>query len=84
MIGTAVSWLDDMPKLIPAVKDLGVRHITYDVIDEDYATLGQALVYTLKTGLGEDFTDDVKQAWETVYSFLVKTMKEGAYSTAAA
>lgn len=81
MIGTAVKGLDDLDSLVPAVQELGVRHKGYQVKDAHYDTVGAALIDTLQKGLGDDFTDEVKEAWVAVYTILATTMKDAANST---
>lgn len=78
MIGVAVSKLNDLPGLVPALHDLGQRHVGYGVKPEDYAPVGGALLWTLEQGLGAAFTDEVKQAWTAVYGALATTMQDGA------
>ena len=78
MIGIAVRGLNDLGSIVPAVQNLGVRHIEYGVKDEHYDTVGAALLWTLEQGLGDDFTPDVKQAWTDVYTVLATTMKDAA------
>src|SRR5262249_28238363 len=63
MIGLAVSGLNRLETLVPAVQDLGTRHVDYGVKHEHYDTVGAALLWTLEQGLGEDFTPEVKEAW---------------------
>ena len=79
MIGIAVRGLNDLGSIVPAVQNLGVRHIEYGVKDEHYDTVGAALLWTLEQGLGDDFTPDVKQAWTDVYTVLATTMKDAAH-----
>jgi hemoglobin-like flavoprotein len=78
MIGSAVTGLNDLPRLVPAVQDLGRRHGGYGVKDEHYETVGAALLWTLEKGLGDGFTPDVKSAWTQVYGVLATTMKGAA------
>ncbi|MGB5538810.1 MAG: globin family protein [Gammaproteobacteria bacterium] len=82
MIGVAVDNLDRLDEIVPAVQDLGVRHLDYGVRNSHYDTVGAALLWTLEQGLGDVFTPGVKQAWTDVYMLLASTMKEAA--TAAA
>lgn len=82
MITIAVRGLNDLDKLVPAVQELGRRHVGYGVKDEHYATVGTALLWTLEKGLGDAFTPDVKEAWATVYGILADTMKQAAASPA--
>ena len=74
MLDTAVKLLDKPDKLIPAVEKLGVRHVGYGTKTEHYDTVGAALIKTLATGLGKEFTAPVKKAWTTVYQTLATTM----------
>ena len=83
MIGFAVKGLDRLDQLVPAVEDLGRRHSGYGVRSEHYDTVGSALLWTLEQGLGEDFTDDVKDAWATVYSVLSGVMQSASAESAA-
>ena len=83
MLGFCVSKLDLLEELVPAVKELGRKHEGYGVEEEDYATVGAALLWTLEQGLGPAFTPEVKAAWTAVYELLAATMLEGAKSAAA-
>lgn len=83
MIGAAVNSLDRLDEIVPAVQDLGRRHVSYGVKNEDYAVVGEALIWTLGEGLGDQFTDDVKAAWIEVYTVLADTMTKAADDMAA-
>ena len=74
MIGTAVNSLDKLETIVPAVQDLGKRHVGYGVTKEMYATVAEALLETLEVGLGDDFTPEVKEAWVVTYTVLADTM----------
>jgi len=78
MIGTAVRNLDDLGAVVPAVRDLGQRHIAYGTRPEHYPVVGEALLWTLEQGLGADFTPATKAAWTTCYTTLATVMQEGA------
>jgi len=78
MLKIAVAGLDDLDKLVPAVQDLGRRHVGYGVKDEHYNTVATALLWTLEQGLKDGFTPDVKAAWTAVYGVLAETMKSAA------
>ena len=83
MIGTAVAALDRLEAIVPAVQQLGVRHVGYGVKDAHYDTVGAALLWTLQQGLGDGFTAEVKEAWTSVYGVLAGTMKSAAAEAAA-
>lgn len=82
MINTAVNSLGNLSDIVPAVQELGKRHIDYGVKDKDYDTVAEALIWTLESGLGEGFTDEVKSAWVETYTLLATTMKEAAKEAA--
>jgi hemoglobin-like flavoprotein len=78
MIGKAVDALEDPEPLDRVIKMMGARHWAYGVEDEDYEKLGDALLWTLEQGLGDDFTPETRAAWVSVYSGLADLMREGA------
>jgi len=82
MIGTAVTNLHQVEKIVPAVQDLGRRHATYGVQALHYKPVGEALIWTLDKGLGPAFTDSVKDAWVAAYTTLATVMSEAAASVA--
>jgi hemoglobin-like flavoprotein len=78
MLTAAVKGLDRVEQLLPVVQDLGRRHAGYGVTEQHYETVGAALLWTLEMGLGRAFTDEVKEAWATVYGLLARTMQAAA------
>ena len=84
MITAAVKGLDRLDQLVPVVQALGRRHGAYGVMDQHYATVGAALLWTLEMGLGKAFTPEVKDAWTAVYGLLATTMKDAAREVLAA
>jgi hemoglobin-like flavoprotein len=79
MITAAVKGLDHLEQLVPAVEELGRRHARYRVVDADYDTVGQALIWTLDKALGRAFTAELREAWATVYTLLATTMRHAAH-----
>ena len=73
MLAIAVKGLSKPDTIIPAVQALGQRHVGYGVKDEDYQTVGAALLWTLEQGLGDAFTPEVKDAWAAAYTLLATT-----------
>jgi len=72
MVGTAVSALRKPNLLNDAVGALGKRHVGYGVKAEHYTTVGEALLYAIKTQLKDGFTSDVESAWRAVYGELAR------------
>jgi len=73
-----VKGIDRPSQLRGAVEALGERHAGYGVRDEHYEAVGQALLWTLETGLKDAFTFEVRDAWVTAYGWLAYTMQRGA------
>ena len=64
--------------MLPAIKEMGKRHVGYGVKPEHYALVGGALLWTLEKGLGADFTSEVKAAWTETYISLAGVMNGAA------
>ena len=81
-LAVAVDGLTSLPQLIPVLQQLGVRHAGYMVQDAHYDTVGAALLWTLKEGLGDDFNEQVETAWTAVYTTIADVMKKAAATAA--
>ena len=66
----AIDMLDDLNKLVPTLKELGSRHISYGVKAPHYNSAGQALIETLASKLGPAFTPSHKAAWIWVFGII--------------
>lgn len=82
-IGVAVKGLNNLGTLVPAVQALGRRHTGYGVKPKDYDTVGAALLWTLRQGLGTGFGPENEAAWGKVYGVLSKTMIDASNSSSA-
>jgi hemoglobin-like flavoprotein len=78
MIKTAIDSLDRLDEILPRVRELGRRHVGYGVEDRDYDTVGVALMKTLASALGDEFTPAARDAWAVCYQELTGEMKAGA------
>ncbi len=78
VLTTVVRGLKRLDQLQQTVWILGRRHQIYGVKEFHYATVAQALIWTLEQGLGSAFTEEVKQAWVTAYTILSQVMQAGA------
>lgn len=74
LITFAVSKLRNIDQIIEDVRALGTRHKQYGVKDEYYTNVATALLWTLEQGLGARWTEEVKQAWTTLYLTLADVM----------
>jgi len=83
-LATVANGLSDLPSILPAASALAKRHVAYGVKADDYAPVGDALLWTLERGLGAQWTPDVKAAWATAYAVLAEYMIGEAYGRSAA
>jgi hemoglobin-like flavoprotein len=77
-LAVVVASIDKLETLVPAVEALGRRHAGYGVKPADYATVGRALLDTLKTGLGSGFMPEVEAAWTEADELLAGVMQAAA------
>ncbi|WP_437590747.1 globin family protein [Sorangium sp. So ce1000] len=82
-LAVAVDGLNNLGKLVPVLQGLGVRHQGYMVVDRHYDVVGEALLWTLREGLGDTFSADVESAWKEVYGVVADVMKKAAAAHAA-
>jgi hemoglobin-like flavoprotein len=75
-------WRSDVPvdqDLMLVVLALGRRHSElYQIPNESYGVVAEALLWTLDYGLGDAFTPEVRAAWTQLYTLLAQTMRMGA------
>ena len=74
----AVKGLDNLATLVPVLEKLGRDHAGFGVTVGHYATVADALLWTLEQGLGDDFTPEARDAWSSVYFLLAETMISAA------
>ncbi|XP_031553222.1 neuroglobin-like isoform X2 [Actinia tenebrosa] len=76
-VGVAVRGLDDLESLKPKLVELGALHKGFEITDKEFKHVGEAIIWTLDKGLGDQFTPEVKAAWVEAYGLITTTMKEG-------
>ena len=74
MLSVIIARLDRMDELNEDIAAMARRHVHYGVRPAHYKLVGNALLWTLRQGLGQDWTLDVEQAWTKCYSNLADTM----------
>lgn len=74
MLSVIIARLDRMDELNEDIAAMARRHVHYGVRPAHYKLVGNALLWTLRQGLGQDWTIDVEQAWTKCYSNLADTM----------
>ena len=77
-VGVAVRGLRDLDALVPVLENLGARHLGYGVQEAHYDVGGEALLKTLESALGDEWTPAVREAWTQTYGVVKTTMIRGA------
>ena len=78
MIGYVIAKLDRLEDIIGEVGKLAQRHAGYGVKPEHYTVVGTSLIWTLEKGLGENWNEEVKDAWIKCYTILSDAMISSA------
>lgn len=74
MLNAVVARLDRLDELSEDIAAMAERHIGYGVKNNHYQFVGDALLWTIEKGLGNDWTPPVKSAWTEAYSVLSEAM----------
>jgi nitric oxide dioxygenase len=61
-IALVVNGLGNPSGTVPVAQGLAKRHVAYGVTRAHYASVGAALPWTLRQGLGEAFTEPVEES----------------------
>jgi hemoglobin-like flavoprotein len=77
MVTYVIAKLDKLDTIVGEIKSLAQRHNKYGAKPEHYTVVGECLIYTLKTGLGDRWNRQTEEAWLTVYTVLSSAMIAG-------
>lgn len=72
-LAVVVNALEDLSPLIPAIQNLGKRHVIYGVQPNHWNSVGAALLWALEDAFGPLFTDEVREAWAAAYTLIAQT-----------
>ena len=78
MLDAIVESIDDWERIVPALRQLGQRHVAYGVKEQHYNTLCSALVWAFGQALQPGFDVEVRAAWTAVIRAVNEQMKIGA------
>jgi len=78
MLTSIITRLDKTDEIDDDLKALAIRHVDYGVKREHYALVGEALIWTLEKGLGNDWNDKLKEAWLACYTMIANIMINAA------
>jgi hemoglobin-like flavoprotein len=74
MLEIVIKRLDNLDPLVLEIKAMATRHVGYGVKSKHYQQVGTALIWTLKSGLGRDWNNDLEKAWLSCYTELTNIM----------
>ena len=78
VLAFVVNGLSKPDTILEPVRRLGERHVHYGVQSNHYATVGEALLWTLQELFGPAYTPEVADAWTAAYTLLSGVMMEAA------
>ncbi len=62
-LANALSLLEKPDELIPALEDLGAKHLDYKSGSDNFKNVAAALLLMLSNVLGKNFDDETRAAW---------------------
>jgi len=77
-LSAVVDGLDDIGRLMPRLQALGRRHVGYGATGRHYESVGSALLWTLRQGLGDDWSESAEAAWREAYALVSSAMQHAA------
>jgi NAD(P)H-flavin reductase/hemoglobin-like flavoprotein len=82
-LGRIVSQVDNLPEIVPFVRQLGTDHRKFGVEAFHFPEVGQSLVTTLRYFSGAAWNDTLAKDWSDAYGIVAKVMIEAAEEDAA-
>jgi hemoglobin-like flavoprotein len=70
--------LRDLDAIVPKLRDLGARHVSYGALPEHYPLVGSVLIAAMAAVAGESWTQRYELAWSQAYDVVAGVMLEGA------
>jgi hemoglobin-like flavoprotein len=70
--------LRDLDPIVPKLRELGARHVTYGAQPEHYPVVGQALIGAMAEVAGPAWLPEYERAWAAAFEIVAGAMIEGA------
>jgi hemoglobin-like flavoprotein len=70
--------LRDLDRIVPALRDMGARHVRYGARPEHYPVVGEALIASMAEVAGDAWRPEYAEAWAVAYELVAGAMLEGA------
>ncbi len=78
MLSVMVGRLHNLQEITDEIRLMAERHTGYGVKPWHYQVVGDALLFTMEHGLGNDWNDEVKEAWQSCYALISGIMIEAS------
>jgi hemoglobin-like flavoprotein len=83
-LAKVVTGLSHQREVLPALRELAIRHVAYGARVEHYAIVGEALIWMVGRVSVPRFDPAIEMAWRAAYDLVAQTMIEAAYGPTAA
>jgi methyl-accepting chemotaxis protein len=81
LLGTLVllrKSLRTLDRIVPALRDLGARHVAYGARPEHYPVVGEVLIASMAEVAGAAWRPEYERAWAAAFGVVAGVMSEGA------
>jgi hemoglobin-like flavoprotein len=80
MLAAALSLLERPEELTSELEQLGARHVRYGARPEHYGTVRRSLLDMFVSVMANQFTTEMREAWEELFDLIEAAMLRGAAS----
>jgi nitric oxide dioxygenase len=77
LISLPVTLMNDSEAAMPAIHSLGKRHTKFGVTPAHFDLMRAALMDALADVIGDEFTPELRDAWESAFDVMANVMKKG-------
>ena len=70
--------LRDLDAIVPALRQLGARHVAYGARPEHYPVVGEVLIASMAQVAGHAWRPEHERAWVAAFGIVAGVMTEGA------
>lgn len=74
MLTAMVARLDDLDTFRQEINAMGQRHTSYGVKPQHYDMVGSALLWTIEKALGDEWNEELADAWRAAYGIIADAM----------
>lgn len=74
MLDMVITHVDHLSAIDTDIRDSGMRHGGYGVKPQDFAPVGDALLYALQTAIKDEWTSEHTVAWTAAYTIISTKM----------